>query len=530
MNTYINNSLNSKKRSLPDDFDNDDNNNNAGNDNGMTINITHIRTMYTLWKTKMHNKKAVFELSFKKNPFKGEYTVFAGLEELLDIIKTFKFDNKQIENIKLNISDNEFIVWLKNIDITKIKISALKEGTFCFPNVPVLRIEGSLAVCHFLESIIVNTVRSSSLICTNAARIRAAVGRNKILFECNPVSELTSKYNFIGGYDGTTNIDFPVKLFKEKNIMTSSFVLSFDNDSTCDFQLNGKPFFQHVLECQKMLNFTNTNKSELIAFAAFACAFPNNFNALVDTYDTLKSGIPNFIIVASVLNLFGMTQTKSIQIDSGDLVYLSKEARKMFKQIKYNDHAVKIITTNSSIDENILIALEQQHEIDEFGIKNTFINEKMEYMYKIVELDSEPKMIASNEKDKVIIPAKKNVFRLYHVNDPFIDLLTLESETVPTSGNKVYCQDPYHHMKRIIMIPTRVEPLLNTVYENGKSLSQSSNHLIAIHDYVIEQLQLFRPDYLRSINPTPYKVSVSETLYNLMNQIQNKEMNISVLE
>jgi len=533
----------SKKRSFTDDNSeygySDDINNSQdiveNSVNNIMIDITQILSVYVLWKAKHHNKNAVFELSFKKNPYGGEYTVFAGLDDMLKIIKNFKFNNNYINYLKsvTNITNNLFFNWLLSLNTNNITIHALKEGTLCFPNIPIIRIEGSLAICQLLESTIINIINKSSLICTYASRLHNINGNNKTLCEYKTQSLMVSKYNYLGGYSSTTNVEAGIRFGIQVNlVMNRSYILSFkdyDYNELNSLEIDGKSFYQLVKQYQHILKFNNTNKSELAAFATYASYYPDDFVAHVDTYDTLKSGILNFIIVACVLHFFGK-KAKGVHIGSGDLAYLSKEVRKMFIYMgslnTYFDYFKDFkISVSNNIDENILIALNHQnHEINEFCIQDNNTYADLDFEYALVEIDSKPQM-----NNKISIPAKKNIHRLYYNNEPYVDILTLDTEIQPTIGKIIYCQDPFYSMKRVNIIPTKVESLLNLAYSNHEIKTDTVN-LSDIRNYVIQQLSVMRSDHLRLTNPTPYKVSISEKLVDLMNQMRNKEISIGYLE
>ena len=290
----------------------------------------------------------MFDVYFRKNPFKGEYTIFAGLQDVLTFVSNYKFSVQDIEYLEKLLgpdTDPNFLDWLAKVDCKRVRIYAVKEGSVVFPRVPLLRIEGPLAICQLLETTILNLTNFASLIATNAARMRVAAGKDKKLLEFGlrraqgPNGAMSaSKYAYIGGFDGTSNCLAGSRYgIHVGGTHAHSFVCSFKGpEDLKERKLGGVDVWEKVLARRKELSWESTNIGELAAFVAYALSFPDGFLALVDTYDTLSSGVPNFLVVASVLLDLGRTP-KGIRLDSGDLAYLSKEARKMFRNMN-NQH------------------------------------------------------------------------------------------------------------------------------------------------------------------------------------------------
>lgn len=227
----------------------------------------------------------------------------------------------------------------------------LKKSKVCFPKEPLIRVEGPLAIAQLLETTLLNLVNFPSLITTNASRMRLAAGSDKMLLEFGlrraqgPDGGISaSKYAYVGGFDGTSHV-LAGKLFgiSVKGTHAHSFVMSYtglkDLKSTkiasSTDSLVEVEFLELVLSKRSLLGFTSTNESELAAFVAYAQSFPNGLVALVDTYDTLTSGVPNFLCVGWALYELGY-HPRGIRLDSGDLAYLSKEVRNMFRETDSN--------------------------------------------------------------------------------------------------------------------------------------------------------------------------------------------------
>jgi nicotinate phosphoribosyltransferase len=284
-----------------------------------------------------------------------------------------------------------------------------------------------------------------------------------------------------------------------------------------------------VIELRKKLGYQNTNDGELASFIAYAQAFPSGFLALVDTYDSISSGVPNFIVVAVALSEAGFAPL-GIRLDSGDLAYLSREARRMIddvaKKTGANISPSKIIASND-INEEVLLSLEQQgHAIDIFGIGTHLVTCQAQpalgCVYKLVEIDGSPRIKLSQQVEKVTIPGKKDVYRLYGANQTALaDIMVLEGEAPPVPGGKILCVHPFDDKKRVYVIPERVEKLTKCVWD-GKIVAEQKP-IGEIRDDVLEQISRMRKDYARPVNPTAYKVSVTPTLYSFIHDLWAKE-------
>ena len=274
-----------------------------------------------------------------------------------------------------------------------MKIYALEEGSVVFPRIPLIRVEGPILKGQLLETTLLTLVNFASLVTTNAVRFRQTSGKEKIFHEFGlrraqgPDGGLTaSKYCYLGGFDGTSNV-LAGKLYgiPIKGTHAHSYVSSFNGIDDLKIRdlkdrLTGesRPFtemcLEHLNEISSILRIIpeETNKGELAAFISYAIAFPTNFLALVDTYDVLKSGVPNFLSVARALDQCNY-RAIGLRLDSGDLAYLSIEVRKRFVQIGQLFHTDYFkdfsIVASNDINENTLISLEkQEHQIDIFGI------------------------------------------------------------------------------------------------------------------------------------------------------------------
>jgi len=286
-----------------------------------------------------------------------------------------------------------------------------------------------------------------------------------------------------------------------------------------------------AFECQEELGFKDSNQGELTAFVAYARSFPNAFLALVDTYDTLKSGVPNFLSVSLALHRLGY-HALGVRLDSGDLAYLSRQTRKMFRSVSSKldiDYFAKFsITASNDINEDTLVSLNQQgHEIDIFGIGTNLVTCQAQpalgCVYKLVEIHGVPRIKLSQEVSKVTLPGRKDAYRLFG-NQGFsvADIMLPAGSGTPQVGKRLLCRHPFDEKKRAYVTPTKVLPLLKLVWDCGKIVTDLPT-MDNLKAYVSTQLSEMRPDHLRLLNPTPYKVSVTSELYNFIHDLWLEE-------
>jgi len=507
--------------------------------------LYQLTMAHAYWKCGRHNDKAVFDLFFRRNPFGGEFSIFAGLEESLRFINDFNFTEKQIRYLEsiLPDCDSGYFDWLRSLDCGEVKIYAIAEGTIVFPRIPLIRVEGPLGIAQLLETTLLNLVNYASLMITNAARFRIAAGPEKVLLEFGlrraqgPDGGISaSRYSNMGGFNGTSNV-LAGSLFglSVKGTHAHSFVQSYtgldDLEQGDFFDVQGKKadFIAKVLEVRKELGYEGTNTGELAAFIAYAQAFPRGFLALVDTYDTLYSGVPNFLCVAFALFHFGYTPV-GIRLDSGDLAFLSRESRRIFhKAGEESGFAIEecAIVASNDINEPALQSLKQEgHEIDIFGIGTHLVTCQAQPsfggVYKLVEINGNPRIKLSQDIVKITIPGKKDAYRLIgNEGYPLLDIMVKAGGDKPEAGKKVLCRHPFEEYKRVLVTPCRVDPLLELVWDG--QLCSPFIKLEETRKYVLKQLSNFRQDHIRLADPNPYKVSVSDELYGFTHDLWTRE-------
>ncbi|XP_026320366.1 nicotinate phosphoribosyltransferase isoform X1 [Hyposmocoma kahamanoa] len=564
--------------------------------------LYQITMAYAYWKSGKTNDVAVFDLFFRANPFHGEFTIFAGLEECLKFLENFHYSDSDIEYLMQTLPDNiepEFFAYLKDLTCKDIKLSALEEGSVVFPRVPLLRVEGPLIIAQLLETTLLTLVNFASLMATNAARYRMVAGKNVSLLEFGlrraqgPDGGLSaSRYAYIGGFDGTSNV-LAGKMFNipVKGTHAHSFVTSF---STLDDMHS--VILRHA-ETQKQYNLLElalewrkrvssiidispeaASEGELAALISYALAFPSGFLALVDTYDvkrynfqglqsrhrqrmnghsgynsncgtndpriqnspsihstygystierTLRSGLLNFCAVALALNDCGY-RAVGIRIDSGDLAYLSVLARDTFEKVaesfKLSWFAKLTIVASNDINEDTILSLnEQGHKIDCFGIGTHLVTCQRQpalgCVYKLVEINGQPRIKLSQDVGKVTIPGHKEAYRLFGADGhALIDLLQRSTEPPPEVGQKVLCRHPFQESKRAYVIPSKVEHLYKIYWTEGR-ICTMPKPLSEVRERVQSSLRTLRQDIKRNLNPTPYKVAVSDDLYSFIHDL-----------
>lgn len=513
--------------------------------------LYQITMAYAYWKSGKIDDHAVFDLFFRTNPFHGEFTIFAGLEECLKFMENFHYSETDIEYLKHALPqgiEEEFFEYLGQLTAKDVTLYALKEGSVAFPRVPLIKVAGPLIIAQLLETTLLTLVNYASLMATNAARYRMVAGRHINLLEFGlrraqgPDGGLSaSKYAYIGGFDGTSNV-LAGKLFNipVKGTHAHAYITSFTgtqelktrvlaHKETGDKRDLLELAIEHRVQLSKLLDISTEESSEgeLAAMVSFAIAFPDGFMALVDTYDVKRSGLLNFCAVALALNDQGY-RAVGIRIDSGDLAYLSCLARETFERISEQFKLpwfskLTIVASNDINEETILSLNEQGHKIDCFGIGTHLVTCQRQpalgCVYKMVEINAQPRIKLSQDVVKVTMPGNKNVFRLYGADGhALIDLLQRVDESPPEVGQKVLCRHPFQESKRAYVIPTHVEPLYDVYWADGR-VTQAMPSLEEVRDRVQNSLRTLRQDHKRTLNPTPYKVAVSDNLYNFIHDL-----------
>ncbi|MCK3685656.1 nicotinate phosphoribosyltransferase [Maribellus sp. YY47] len=440
------------------------------------------------------NQQVCFDYYYRTNPYKGGFTVFAGLQDLLDMLSDFTFTESDIEYLSKQGFSTDFLDYLSDFRF-KGRLFSVKEGEIVFPNEPLVRVEGNIIECQLIESLLLNILNFESLIATKAFRIKLIAGERLFadfgLRRAQGLGSIhASRAAVIGGASSTSNV-LAAKLFDipASGTMAHSWIQSFD--------------------------------SELEAFRSFAQTHPDNTILLVDTYDTLQSGVPNAIIVGHEMRERG-DQLKGIRLDSGDLAYLSKKARKMLDMAGLED--VQIIASNQ-LNEYVIKTLlrDQNAAIDGFGIGTELItgkdNAALDGVYKLSLIDSELKMKFSENTEKITLPGRKQVIRYFDEDGKFFrDGIILEEE------NHEELDKIYHRVypeKNSEVSGLQKEHLMELVFSDGKTLIPRRKPQ-EIHRWLEERSQQLPEEHKRFISPHIYKVGISEKLMNARNTLTIK--------
>jgi len=436
--------------------------------------------------------QAVFDYFFRKLPFKGGYAVFAGLEDLLEVLEHLRFDAQDLDYLKQQGFDADYLEYLKDFKF-RGTVYAAREGEVVFPTSPIVRIEANIIEAQIIETLLLNILNFQTLIATKASRMRLVAGdRQLIEFGLRRAQGLggyfASRAAVIGGFDATSHVragrDYGVPV---SGTMAHSFVQSYDD--------------------------------ELSAFRDFAKVWPDNTVLLVDTYNTLESGIPNTITVAKEMEKKGH-QLKGIRLDSGDLAYLSKKSRQMLDDagLEY----VKIAASNQLDEELIKSLLEQGAPIDIFGVGTHLAigapDGALDGVYKLAYANDKPRIKLSESISKITLPDKKQVFRLLEKNGGFMgaDVIALDGE-----NELEQMHHPFEPDKSMQIKDYKKEPILQKMMADGKRLHEPES-LKAICQYSQQRLKQLPEEYKRFSYPHEYKVGLSEALRDARNELKQK--------
>jgi nicotinate phosphoribosyltransferase len=454
-------------------------------------------TMMQVYFYKFPDHESTFEMFFRRQPFNGGYSIFAGLDPLLDAIRNIKFTGTDIDYLaSQNIFRKEFLDYLAGFKFQG-DIYSIKEGSVVFPGEPLLRITGSLPEAQLIESLVLNYINFQTLIATKSARIADAAGNKPVLeFGLRRAQGIDgglsgTRASFIGGASSTSNT-LAGKLFNipVTGTMAHSFIMSDD--------------------------------SELEAFKKYSEMYPDRCVLLVDTFDTLGSGIPNAVKIFRDLKKRNPS-LMAVRIDSGDLEYLSFEARKIFDNEHLNE--VKIFVS-SDIDEWIIHQISESNApVDAWGVGTRMItgwdDPALTGVYKITALKKDnivkPCIKISNQSEKITNPGIKNVMRFFKNNKILCDLLYLDAEEHELmqkikKKKNIYFNHPSTDYEGFMLRDFDFsEPLLTKVMKGGKRIYNPVS-LIEISEYRQNQMNSLDKTYKRLLNPHTFKVSLSDNL------------------
>ena len=448
-------------------------------------NLTLLTDLYQLtmmngyFNENTHEETMIFDVFFRQNPSRGGYTVVCGINEVIDYIENLHFEEEDIAYLRsLNTFDDAFLDYLKNFKFTG-EIYAVEEGSVMFPNEPLLRVKAKAVEAQFIETAILCIINFQSLIATKSSRI-CQVAKDDVVMEFGlrrsqgpDAGIYGAKAAIVGGAQGTSNV-LTGKLFNVPVMGTHahSWIQKFD--------------------------------SEIEAFRSYAKTYPDKTILLIDTYDTLESGLPNAITVFKEMRKAGH-EPLGVRIDSGDLEYL---------------------------DEYTLIDLKLQGaKIDSWGIGTKLITSSdwpsLGGVYKLVAVEKDgvikPKIKISESPEKITNPGYKKIIRIYNKenNKAEADLIMLNHEIVDTS-KPLTIFHPVYTWKRKTYKNYYIKELLQPLFVDGKCVRKKKT-VLEYRDYAFSEKNSLWPQYLRLSNPEPYKVDLSEELWNIKNTLINKK-------
>ena len=473
------------------------------------INLTMLTDFYELtmaggyFENGMKNTIATFDMFYRRNPDKGGFAIMAGLEQTVEYLNNLSFTDEDIDFLRSKkIFSEEFLTYLRNFKFT-CDVWAVEEGTPIFPGEPIVTVRGPIIQAQLVETMVLLTINHQSLIATKASRIvRAANGRAIMEFGSRRAHSYDgavfgARAAYIGGCVGTactiSDRDFGIPAL---GTMAHSWIQSFD--------------------------------TEYEAFCAYAKRYPDSCTLLVDTYNVLKSGIPNAIRAFNEILLPMGFRPKGIRIDSGDITYLSKKARKMLDEAGFPD--CKICASNS-LDEYIISdMLRQGAPVDTFGVGERLITASSEPVfggvYKLVSINKDgeeiPKIKISENVAKITNPCFKELYRLYDIESgkAIADVITLFDEVIDDTKPYVIF-DPEHTWKRKSLTNFRAVRLRKKIFNKG-GLCYELPDINTIKNRCSAQLDTLWDEVKRFENPHSYYVDLSDKLWRLKQELLHK--------
>ena len=469
--------------------------NNTYPDDSLTLHtdLYQINMMQTYWELGRADLHAVFECYFREMPFNHGYAVFAGLERLVNYLENLTFSDSDIAYLRgLEVYPEGFLEYLQNFEF-KATVRSAREGELVFANEPLIQVEGPLAHCQLVETALLNMVNFQTLIATKAARIKSVIGEDPLLeFGTRRAQELDAavwgtRAAYIGGADATSNVRAG-KIFgiPASGTHAHSLVQSYGNDY------------------EAFMAYAKTHKD---------CVF------LVDTYDTLKSGVPSAIRVAKELG--DKINFQGVRIDSGDMAYISKRVREQLDAAGFTE--AKIYASNDLDEATILNLKMQKAKIDVWGVGTKLITAydqpALGAVFKLVSIeDSEGNMVdtikLSSNAEKVTTPGKKQVWRITRNSDGKSegDYVTLWDED-PREEEAIFMFHPVHTFINKTVRDFTARPVLQDIFIEGKRVYELPV-LNEIKEYTKENLDSLWEEYKRDLNPQKYPVDLSTECWN----------------
>ncbi len=436
--------------------------------------------------------RATFDYFFRKAPNDGGYTVFAGLADALEMLRDLHFSTQDIAYLASLGFDAQYLKHLGQLRF-RGTVHGVHEGDVIFPTEPVLRVSGNIIEVQLVETMLLNVLNFQSLIATKAARIRSVAG-SAILSEfglrrAQGLGGLwASRAAVVGGFDSTSNVVAARRYgLQPEGTMAHSFI--------------------------------QLHEDELTAFRKFVQAHPDRATLLVDTYNTLASGVPNAITVGHEMAARGQ-RLRAIRLDSGDLAFLSRKARAMLDDAGL--HAVKIAASNQ-LDEHIVRSLLQQGApIDIFGVGTSLVTGRpdgaLDGVYKLAAAGDAPRIKISENVTKVTLPGVKQWWRMFDADGRFhgADVVGMVNEAQPAR-----MIDPFDAQKTLSLAGLRGEAQLQLLMNHGEPVQPPAGVDDAAR-YCRERLALLPDEYKRLEYPHQYKVGISDALHDLRDGLRHR--------
>lgn len=477
-------------------------------------NLSLLTDLYQLtmlqgyFEEKQANETVIFDMFFRNNPHSGGYSVCAGLQQVIEYIEGLHFADEDISYLKtLNLFSDKFLSYLKDFKFTG-DIYAIPEGSVIFPKEPIMKIVAPIMEAQLIETALLNIINHQSLIATKASRVVFAANGDTVLefglrrAQGPDAGIYGARAAMIAGCFATSNVlagqmfDVPIR-----GTHAHSWVMSFSD--------------------------------ELTAFRKYANLYPNACILLVDTYDTLKSGVPNAIKVFNEMREKGIElKNYGIRLDSGDLSYLSKKARQLLDNAGFKD---AIISASNDLDENLISSLKLQGaKISSWGVGTNMITSKdcpafggvykLSAVYESDKKAFKAKIKLSENAEKNTNPGNKKIYRIYDKDTKKIiaDLICLEEETLDTS-EELLLFDPLDTWKKTLL-PSHTyytKELLVPVFKNGNCVYKSPS-VMEIREYCKEEMDTLWEESRRLEYPHRTHVDLSQKLWDLKNNLLNE--------
>ncbi len=505
---------------------------------GLYTDLYELTMLYGYFKHNKINDLVTFEVHFRKLPFNGGYAVFAGIQDVLNYLKDLSFTVSDLVYLQsLDKFSQEFLDYLRTFRFTGI-IEFVPEGSVIFPYEPIIQITAKFGEAQIIESAILNMINYQTLIATKSSRIVTSAQPNKVIEfglrrAQNDASLVGARASVIGGCVGSSNV-LAGKLYglPVSGTHAHSWIMSFAN------------------------NHDNVKETELKAFRAYADVFPSDTILLVDTYNTLLSGVPNAIIVGKELQEKGYT-LKGIRIDSGDLVWLTVESAKMLDKAGLTE---TFIVLSNDLDEYIIESIQSQFKMHlenanekekdfferlyhriVYGVGTSLITgsgdkqSALTGVYKLTEINNKAVMKFSENIEKRTNPHRKQLWRIEHNSTYLADIISLAQEEKPKPKDIIFhVTDP---LKKLTLPSDIIIKQLYTKIDFSKSdkLNSEIEELIAFDSWKRAQKQLqddfkkLNYSHIRLLNPHTYKISLSEKLMDIKKDLQNFYANFDEL-